>query len=159
MPGREVRIFVRGVAGAFEGRLLGVNAQSVTVALQNGTAFTLQTAQIQRSEVLGTRTNMRRGAVLGMGVGLGAGLAFAISSRENCQATGGFCDDPGDHFDEWKLVVPALAGTAAGALVGHFIETPRWVPGLLPSPPTDGVGVALAWRVPSGPRGPRPNVD
>lgn len=154
-PGREVRILVRGVAGAFEGRLLGVNPQSVTVALQNGTAFTLQTGQILRSEVLSSRTNMRRGAMLGGGVGIGAGVAWTISSRDDCRDAAGYslCDDPGDHFDEWKLAVPALVGAAAGALVGHHIESPTWVPGVLPSPSTDGtVGLGLTWRLPFGGR-------
>ena len=153
--GQEVRIFVTGVAGAFEGRLIGVNPQSVTVQLENGTAFTLQTPQIQRAEVLGSRTNVRRGAVIGGGVGLAAGVAWAIASRDDCLDAGGFCADPGDHFEEWKLVVPALAGAAAGALVGHYIQSPSWVPGLVPGP-TAGGGVGVGWRLPVGPGPARP---
>lgn len=131
--GQEVRIFVTGVAGAFEGRLLGVNAQSVTVQVQNGTAFTLPTPQIQRAEVLGSRTNLRRGAIIGAGVGVGTGVAWAVVDR----------------FEEWRLIVPALAGAAAGALVGNSIDSPQWLPGLLPNP-ADG-DFAFGWRMATGP--------
>jgi hypothetical protein len=147
--GREVRLFVRGVAGSFEGVLTGVRADAVTLVLRDGSFFTLQTRQVERSEVLGMRRNTTRGALVGLGVGLGVGIALAVTSRDACD---GFCADPGDHFDEWQLVWPALAGAAGGALVGRLIRTPRWVPGFLPGSTPDGGGVALRWSLPVGSR-------
>jgi hypothetical protein len=149
-PGREVRLFVRGVAGSFDGRLTGLTPNALTLVQRDGSVFTLNPAQVDRSQVLGTRTNARRGALMGLGVGAGAGVWLAIASRNECLETSGFCDDPGDHFNEWHLVLPAVAGAAAGALVGHFIETPTWVPGFLPGAPSSD-GFALSWTLPAGP--------
>jgi hypothetical protein len=146
-PGREVRLFVRGVAGSFDGRLTGLTPSALTLVQRDGSVFTLDPRQIDRAEVLGSRPNTRRGAVVGLGVGIGVGVWLAITSSPECQESLGLCDNPGDRFNEWHLVIPAIAGAAAGAVVGRFVESPSWVPGFLPSVPSAGGGFALLWTV------------
>ncbi|MEQ1856506.1 MAG: hypothetical protein ABL963_08550 [Longimicrobiales bacterium] len=149
--GREVRVFARGVAGSFDGILVSVTPNAITLRQRDGSIFTLQATQIQRAEVLGSRTNARRGGVIGGALGLAAGVGLAISSRGDCRDSGGFCDDPGDHFNEWHLVVPAVAGAAAGALVGHFLHSPRWVPGVFVGATTaGGADFGFAWSLQVG---------
>ncbi|MBM4183818.1 MAG: hypothetical protein FJ207_06270 [Gemmatimonadetes bacterium] len=73
-PGREVRVYVTGVAGVFESALMSASANAVTLRQRDGSIFTLQATQIQRSEVLATKRNTKAGAILGAGVGLGVGI-------------------------------------------------------------------------------------
>jgi len=153
-PGRDVQLFVRGVIAPFEGTLTAVEPDGLTLTLLDGSVFTISPAQLQRSEVLGSRRNVRRGGVIGGALGLAVGVGMVVGSRNSCAGQpSGYCDAFGSTFHAWHLIVPPLTGTAAGALVGHFIETPRWVPGFLPQPSADGdFGFGLAWSVPLGSR-------
>lgn len=146
--GREVRLFVRGVAGTFEGVLTGIRPDALTLVLRDGSFFTLQTQQVERSQVLGMRRNTKRGALVGLGVGVVAGVALAVSSETGCLENSGFCD----HFEEWELILPPVVGAGLGVTVGWYVQTPRWVPGFMPaSAPGDG-GFALRWSLPAGSR-------
>jgi hypothetical protein len=149
-PGREVRLFVRGVIAPFEGTLTSARPDALTLTLLDGSEFTISPAQLQRSEVLSSRTNARWGAMAGGGIGLGIGVFLVIQARNDCDRDAyGVCDEFGTHFDEWRLVIPSVAGIAAGALVGHFIRSPTWVPGFV-SGASDGAGLGLAWAIPVG---------
>lgn len=151
-PGRDVHLFVRGVIAPFEGTLTAVEPDGLTLTLLDGSVFTISPAQLQRSEVLGSRRNVRRGSLMGGALGLGVGVGLVVKSRKDCPGQpSGYCDSFGNNFHAWHLLVPPLAGAAAGGLVGHFIQTPRWVPGVMPLPSVDGdVGLGLAWSVPLG---------
>ena len=153
-PGRDVQLFVRGVVAPFEGTLTAVEPDGLTLTLLDGSVFTISPAQLQRSEVLASRRNARRGGVMGGALGLVVGVGLLVTSRNDCPGQpSGYCDTFGDTFRASRLIVPPLVGTAAGGLVGHFIETPRWVPGVLPQPSADGdVGLGLAWSLPLGSR-------
>jgi hypothetical protein len=149
-PGREVRLFVRGVIIPFEGTLTSVGPDALTLTLLDGSEFTISPSQLARSDVLGRQRNHVWGGLLGAGVGIGVGLALVIAERNDCaRTTSGFCDQIGDRVNEWHLVVPPLAGAATGALVGYLIQTPRWVPGFLPSSPDGGAGFAIRWSLPT----------
>ncbi len=153
-PGREVRLFVRGVIAPFEGTLTAAEPDGLTVTLLDGSVFTISPAQLQRSEVLGSRRNVRRGSFMGGALGLGVGVGWVVASRNDCPGqASGYCDSFGNSFHTGHLIVPPFVGAAAGALVGYFIETPRWIPGLLSQPSADGdVGLGLAWSVLLGSR-------
>jgi hypothetical protein len=145
--GREVRLFVRGVAQVFEGTMTAVGPETLAVTLRDGSSFTLSPAQIERSQVRVPRPNMRFGAILGGAVGLGVGVVLVVTSRDRC--AGGFgvgSTDCGSAFDGAKLIVPSIAGVVAGAVVGRFVRTPRWVPGILPAASGAG-GLAFRWAV------------
>jgi hypothetical protein len=60
-----------------------------------------------------------------------------------------FCDGLSDALSDVYFVVPPLAGAGLGALVGYFIQTPRWVPGVLPSGPNGQAGLSLSWSIPT----------
>ena len=158
-PGRDVQLFVRGVIAPFEGRLTAVEPDGLTLTLLDGSVFTIAPAQLQRSFVLGSRRNVRRGGVIGGALGLAVGVGMLVGSRNTCTGQpSGYCDTFGDAFHAWHLIVPPLAGAAAGGLVGYFVQTPRWVPGFLSQPSADGdVGLGLAWSVPLGPQSGRPS--
>jgi hypothetical protein len=78
------------------------------------------------------------------------GVYLVIAARNDCGTSqSGFCGDGGNAVDEWRLIVPTLVGAAGGGLVGHFIRTPRWVPGFMPRPTgSDAPGVTFGWSVP-----------
>ncbi len=153
-PGREAHLFVRGVISPFEGTLTAVEPDGLTLTLLDGSVFTISPAQIQRSEVLGSRRNVRRGSFMGGALGLGVGVGLLVTSKNDCPGQlSGYCDSFGNSFHAWRLVVPPFVGAAAGALVGYSIKTARWVPCVLPQPSADGdVGLGLAWSVPLGSR-------
>ena len=89
---------------------------------------------------------------MGGALGLGVGVGLLVASRNDCAGQpSGYCDSFGNSFHAGRLIVPPLAGAAAGALIGYFIRTPRWVPGFPPQPSADGdFGLGLAWSVPLG---------
>jgi hypothetical protein len=151
-PGRDVHLYVRGVIAPFEGTLTAVEPDGLTLTLLDGSVFTISPEQLHRSEVLGARRNLRRGGLIGGALGLAVGVGMVVGSRNDCPGqTLGYCDTFGSSFRAWHLIVPPLAGAASGALVGHFIRTPRWVPGVLPQPSANGeVGLAIAWSAPLG---------
>jgi hypothetical protein len=60
-PGRKVRLFVRGVAGPFEGTLTSAAPEALEVTLRDGSRFTISPAQLERSEALGSLRNVWRG--------------------------------------------------------------------------------------------------
>ena len=153
-PGREVHLFIRGVIAPFEGTLTAVEPDGLTLTLLDGSVFTISPSQLQRSEVLGSRRNVRRGSFMGGALGLGVGVGWVVASRNDCPGQpSGYCDSFGNSFHTGHLIMPPLVGAAAGALVGYFIETPRWVPSFVPQPSADGdVGLGLAWSVPPGSR-------
>jgi hypothetical protein len=139
---------VRGVAQIFEGTLTAVSPEALAITLRNGNDFTISPSQLERSEVLGSRRNTLRGAIVGGGVGLGTGVVLLVSNDPPpAQATAPPGDRFGESFDAWKLIVPPIAGTIVGAFVGYNIRTPRWVPGFLPAASGD---VAFGWIVSLG---------
>ena len=151
-PGREVRLYMQGVIAPFEGTLTASSAEALTLTLLDGSEFTLSPEQLQRAEVLGTRRNVVRGAMAGGVLGIVAGVWLVVESRDDCNRdVSGFCNAFGESINEWRLVAPPVVGAASGALIGYFIKTPRWVPGLLPLASLNGrVGLAVTWAVPRG---------
>jgi hypothetical protein len=145
-PGREVRLFVRGVAGPFEGLLTSATREALGITLRDGRDFTFTPSQLERTEVLSSRRNTLRGAILGGAVGLGVGVFLVVTDEGSPDPTapgGGFRTE----FDGWKLVVPPIAGTALGAFFGSSVRTPRWVPGLLPAAGAASGDVAFGWSI------------
>jgi len=143
-PGREARIYVRGAADLLEGTLTSVSSESLGIVLLDGSSFMVPVDQLERVEVLASRRNTLRGAIVGGGVGLGVGVGLVVSDRETDRAVSD--DEFGTTFDAWKLVVPPIAGALLGALAGRLVRTPRWAPALVPA----GAGAgdfAFAWTL------------
>jgi hypothetical protein len=148
-PGREARLYVRGAAGVLEGTLTTVNAERLEIALIDGSSFTVSVAQMDRAEVLASRRNRLRGAIVGAGVGLGVGVGLVVRSGDSDgdSVPGGPDDDSfGDELPAWKLIVSSAAGTVVGAVVGYFLRTSRWVPAFVPGGPGPG-NVTFAWTL------------
>jgi hypothetical protein len=147
--GRDARLFVSGVAAAFEGTLTSVSADALAITLRDGAAFTFQASQLERAEVLSSRRNTLRGAIVGLGVGLGTGVGLVVSSGgagDGEPVSGGAPDEAfGDEFQAWKLIVPAVAGAVVGAFVGYSIRTPRWAPAFVPGAAGAPGDFALTW--------------
>lgn len=145
--GGETRLYVRGVANVFEGKLTSVSGDALAITLIDGSSFTFSTEQIERAEVLANRRNTLKGTIVGGGVGLGVGVALVVRDRDDTSPTA-LGDDFGTTFDAWKLIVPPLVGAAAGALVGYVVRTPRWAPAVVPSGGASPGDFALVWSVP-----------
>jgi hypothetical protein len=147
-PGREARLFVRGAADVLEGTLTSLSPEALEIVLLDGSTFTVPAGQIERAEVLANRRNTVRGAIVGGGAGLGAGVVLVVTKgADDAEAvSGGAPDDAfGDELQAWKLIVPAVAGAAVGAFVGYSLRTPRWAPAFVPA--RSGGDFALAWTV------------
>jgi hypothetical protein len=149
-PGREVRLYVRGVANTFEGTLTAVSPEALGITLRDGSSFTFSPAQLERSEVRTSRPNTLRGAIVGGGVGLGVGVALVVTDDEG--GTGQLTTTPNDEFgvsfDAWKLIVPPIGGAIVGAFAGRQIRTPRWAPGFMPAGAAAPGDFAFGWSVP-----------
>jgi hypothetical protein len=148
-PGREVRLFVRGVANTFEGTLTAVSAESLSITLRDGSSFTFSPGQLERSEVRTSRPNTLLGAIVGGGAGLGVGVALVVTDDDG--GTGSPTTAPDDEFgasvDAWKLIVPPIGGAILGAFAGRQIRTPRWAPGLLATGAAAPGDFAFGWSV------------
>lgn len=147
--GREVRLYVRGVIRPFEGVLQEVATDDLTIASADGSVLTIGRAQIERSEVRGTRANTWLGAGVGAAFGAGVGIWRVVKHRNDCGAGGGgFCDYSND---PWRLAIPTVAGAGVGALVGWRIRTATWLPGYLPTVAGGGPGgLAFSWSLTLG---------
>jgi hypothetical protein len=144
-PGREARLTVRGAGDVLEGTLARVSPESLEIVLLDGSSFTVPVDQLERVEVLASRRNTLRGAIVGCGVGLGVGVGLLVSDRETNRAVDGG-DEFGTTFDAWKLVLPPIAGALLGGLAGRLIRTSQWAPAFVPGA-GGGADFALAWAV------------
>ena len=149
-PGDEVRIYVLGVIETFEGVLQAADSDELQLLTGDGAQMTIARDQIERSEVLGSRTNTLRGAAVGLGLGLAAGIGAQLASSDSCDRDlSGICSDFGNTFNGWLLVVPPVLGAGVGALLGSAIKTDRWFPAFLPrASDAGGTLWGLTWKVP-----------
>ncbi len=148
--GRTARLHVRGLVAPVEGTVVAVEPDGVRIATNQG-ELRLGMAQIERPEVLGSRGNTRRGAVIGFGVGLAVGVILVVQAKDDCvpQALQ-VCGPEGDRFQERRLAIPPVVGAALGAVIGSRIRTPTWVPAFIPLVDRpDGLALGLAWRLPT----------
>jgi len=140
---------VRGVANIFEGTLTAVTPDTLAVTLRDGSSFAFSSGQLELAQVRVARRNTLRGAIVGGGVGLALGVALVVTDEEAgiSQPTAP-ADEFGASFDTWKLIAPPIAGAALGAVVGRFVRTGRWVPGVVPGAGVGPGDFAFAWSVP-----------
>jgi hypothetical protein len=150
--GKEARLYIRGVIRPLEGRLDSVGPEAVTIIASDGAQLTLSPAQLERSELLGSRANPVLGAAMGGAVGLGVGVWRVVKSRNDCEVTpASFCAGSGTRHEGWLMAVPAAIGAAAGALVGTLIRSSEWLPAYVPTVSSNGdAGVGLTWGLPAG---------
>ena len=151
-PGREVRLFVRGVANTFEGTLTAVSAEALAITLRDGSSFTFSPGQLERSQVLSSRHNAVRGSIVGVGVGLAVGVFLVVTDEQlgTAQPATASGNEFGASFETWKLIVPPIGGAILGAFAGRLIRTPRWAPGFLPTAAGTPGDFAFGWSVPLG---------
>lgn len=98
----------------------------------------------------GRRRHTGTGALIGMAVGGVAGLAIGVAC--------GHCADGGDSFIDIDpagvtvllTTLGAVSGIIPGALVGHFVRSPRWRSGWAPLP-SGHRSLGIGWSVPLPP--------
>ena len=89
------------------------------VALSNVTRLDVST---------GTRRNVRRGALIGLGVGALFGLTMTDEAMDECSDQLLLCPTPATdgEMEVAGALVSGVAGAAIGAIVGAFVRTERW---------------------------------
>jgi hypothetical protein len=155
-PGSRVRIYVSTRYNSAEvasmsryhlGNVASIDSSAVTLVEESGTEFRIPFSAIRQLDVSrgtttaadGRRIGMRKGALIGAGVAVGAfGLAYGVTAggdklaEANCEFEYLDCgsDGLGRGDFTWELAgTVAVIGTAAGALLGTFIGSAgreRW---------------------------------
>ena len=114
-PGEEVRVVQRGQRGAVQGFF--VEASTFEVVLkseQDNATIRLARAGITGMSVQrGYRSHTRKGALIGLGVGVLGGILLGQTS---------------DSFESTGAAVGASVGAALpiGMLIGWFVRSPEW---------------------------------
>ncbi|HEY7614639.1 MAG TPA: hypothetical protein VH764_16700 [Gemmatimonadales bacterium] len=139
-PGSRVQVHLTDpTPRVVRGTLLSAESGSYRL-LRDGGRDTLafSTAAVsQLDTTAGRRTRAGKGALLGGGIGMAAGLALGLAATaEGCN---GFCEDPSPgEIGAVSLIVGGM-GAAIGALIGSATHSDRWVPA---SGPRTGIGLA-----------------
>jgi len=145
--GSIVRLTLDGGRPPVMGRLSSLNAGALLVTQPDGEATSVAQGEILQAEVLMRRRNTLRGALIGGGAGLVAGLLMVATADDPCsQDRSAFCDDFLGWIDTFVLIWTPVTGAALGALVGTLVVSERWAPAFLPGR-ADG-SVALRWTFP-----------
>jgi hypothetical protein len=117
--GQELRVVLEDVK-SFQGRLQGVSENTVVLRLDTGE----QTFERQKVLRVSTRSTSHRGrnVLIGLAVGLGAGIIVGVASPELGQ---GKCAQ-GSCVNAASVGVPGALGGAVGAGIGAAIPTGGW---------------------------------
>jgi hypothetical protein len=112
------------------GRLDRTGADSIWLRIDppDGPLLTIDRTYIDRLEISGGRKrNPVRGALWGAGVGLGIGLLTAATLDDCTVRSRHWSFDLCRGNEDVLIVGDMVAGAAAGALVGLFITSERWL--------------------------------
>ena len=146
VPGSTVRLFVEDEASPIQGVLESVTPTTWTLSLPNGQLMRIPPADVSAAQVRVTHRNTLRGALIGGGIGLIAGLLFVASSNDCDEDVTGICDVFLDVAKKVVLFGYPVLGAATGALIGTFVKTGSWVPAFVPDAATGSA--TLRWSVP-----------
>lgn len=110
-----------------------------TIALSNVTALDVST---------GTRNNVGRYALIGLGAGALLGVTAGATAKDDCEDDLGFCPVPvsGGQFAAASALIGGALGVVTGAITGSLHRTERWekYPGVRASiAPSASGGVTL----------------
>lgn len=125
-PGSRVRVHSVTLVSPLIANFLEQRGDTL-VFIEDGTGrgvWSFSLAQIDKLEITGGRTGrsssaIKKGAIIGAGIGLAAGLLFANTFDPS---------DPTRDFDAGPTgIVGAAAGAGLGVFIGSRISTERWV--------------------------------
>ena len=105
-----------------------LRGDSIVLASRMGTRA-VALGNVTRLDVsTGTRRNVRRGALIGLGVGALFGLTMTDEAMDDCSDELLLCPIPATdgEMEVAGALVSGLAGAAIGAVVGAFVRTERW---------------------------------
>jgi hypothetical protein len=123
--GARIRVRSSASSSWITGNYLGSKDDRIRIQPSSGMPQLVSMSSIANLEVSsGKQANIGKGALYGLGVGAIAGLVAIMVDDQGEDASGDYI---GNDLD--VMVVPAFAllGAGAGALVGAFWTTERWV--------------------------------
>ncbi len=121
LPGSRVRITTSGPSRRLAGTLIGLDRDSLWMAVGKRDTVALPLSLVTRlEESRGRRANYRKGAIIGGGVGLvvglGVGLLADYGRSLGCESVSCSQSNLGE-----ALAIGGLAGAAVGAGVGALV--------------------------------------
>ena len=160
-PGMRVRLSVGGLSAGGSthsaagetliGHIDRVEYDSLWVHMEtmDGPIVAVERARIWRVEISrGLKGDPGRGALYGAGFGLGMGIVGALALDDDC-LTGIDNFDICEGHEATIIAGSALAGAAAGALVGLLVKSEQWMD-IHPATPivrAESGGVSLGLRI------------
>ena len=148
--GKSVRLFIPGEPAPMEGILFSVTPSVWTLSTPDGELRRFASRDVASAEVWATRRNTLRGALIGGGLGLAAGMLMTVGVKSVCLEASDVCHALEDKFysETWARYYTPVLAVGVGALIGTLVKTGRWVPGLEPEVSKGGSAIALSWRLP-----------
>jgi hypothetical protein len=123
--GHEAPLLVPPPKGHLEGNVAAADSDTLTVRLLGHSQIvTVPRAAITSLRVRQSRTHAGKGALIGAGVGLAAGLGLVIAIESG--SCGGEDRALCSFFDVASTVVTTAGGTLIGAVAGGMTHTDRW---------------------------------
>ncbi len=145
LPGSRIRVTTGAPARRVTGTLVGLDSDSLWVAVGKRDTVALPLSGVTRlEESRGRRANRRKGALIGGGVGLalGLGVGLLVDYGRSLGCESASCGNLGE-----ALAIGGGAGAAVGAGVGALVAgaaaKERWQPVL---PPGRALGFGLRLR-------------
>ncbi|MEO7502082.1 MAG: hypothetical protein ABIW94_05560 [Gemmatimonadaceae bacterium] len=145
--GTTVRLIMRGEASPVEGILASTTSTAWTLLFPNGSVSAFALGEVATAKARVTRRNTLRGALIGGGIGLVAGVAFVVGAEDDCNKDPtGFCDALISIVDKAVLFYAPVLGAGGGALIGTLVKTRRWVPVFVPHTSQGASVIGISWR-------------
>ncbi len=147
--GKSVRLFLPGESAPMEGILFSVTPSVWTLSTPDGELRKFASGDVASAEVWVTRRNMLKGALIGGGLGVAAGMLMNLGVKSVCSAE--ICEALEDEFFSvtWARFYTPVLAAGVGALIGAAVKTGRWVPGFEPQVSEGGSAIALSWSLPA----------
>ena len=118
--GTDVKIVLND-ASAYRGQFQTVTGEAIVVRMTAGREKTFQRESVLRVSTQGKR-HRGRNALIGLAIGLGAGMIVGAASPELGQGT---CQH-GSCVNAASVALPGFAGAVIGAGIGAAIPTGGW---------------------------------
>jgi hypothetical protein len=146
--GTAMRLTMRGQPSQVHGTIASTSPTAWTIAHPNGSDSAYILNDVALAETRVSHRHTLRGALIGGGIGLVAGIALVLATEDDpCEGTTGFCVDIAPEAANTVALVGApLIGAGAGALIGSLFKSTRWVPTVVPRTTVGATRIGMSWR-------------
>ena len=145
--GTAMRLTMRGQPSQVHGTIASTSPTAWTITHPNGSDSAYMLNDVALAEMRVSRRHTLRGALIGGGIGLVAGIALLATEDDPCEGATGLCFDITPETDNTVALIGApLLGAGAGALIGSLFKSTRWVPTVVPRTTVGATRVGMSWR-------------